>query len=92
MITVVLVLALVSGMLAGGIAYARTASPSYGIVLFVVGFILPVVGIIGAFVVSRPAPPPLAPGWYTDPWRQAAYRYHDGQQWTYHASNGAAQE
>ncbi len=29
-------------------------------------------------------PAPTTPGWYPDPWRQAAWRYHDGQQWTGH--------
>lgn len=29
-----------------------------------------------------PAPPGPPPGWFADPWRQAAFRWWDGQSWT----------
>jgi Domain of unknown function (DUF4328)/Protein of unknown function (DUF2510) len=36
---------------------------------------------------ETPATGPTVPeGWYQDPWRAAAYRYWDGEQWTGHVS------
>jgi len=41
--------------------------------------------------VTEPArldPPAVAPGWYTDPWRVAHWRWWDGHSWTVHVSEG----
>jgi RsiW-degrading membrane proteinase PrsW (M82 family) len=35
--------------------------------------------------VDQPPAPPVAPGWYPDPWRVAAFRWWDGRVWTPHA-------
>jgi hypothetical protein len=35
-----------------------------------------------------PPPPSTPPGWYPDPYRQAARRYWDGRQWTGHVDAG----
>lgn len=32
----------------------------------------------------------VPPGWYPDPWQQAAQRFWDGNQWTHRVSGGAA--
>lgn len=32
----------------------------------------------------------MPPGWYPDPWQQAAQRFWDGNQWTHRISGGAA--
>jgi hypothetical protein len=80
-----LTVAFIGGIIAAAIAYSRSGQQrSYWVAFWILGFLLPVVGIVLACLVKRPVPAPQPPGWYPDPWRQAASRYYDGAQWTYH--------
>lgn len=38
---------------------------------------------------SAPSSSGAAPGWYADPWQQAAWRYFDGAAWTSHTAAAA---
>jgi hypothetical protein len=66
------------GVLAGVIAYGRNPTLATFFVYLVLGTLLPVLGLIGACCSQRAA----VAGWFPDPWGQAGYRWHDGQQWT----------
>ena len=86
-IGIILVIAVICGLISGGIASSK-GLPAGG--YFFLGLVLGVIGIIIAAVVrpaTRPtayAPPPSPPGWYVDPWGQQRLRYWDGYQWTWH--------
>lgn len=74
-LVVIVGICLVGGTLAGAVAQARGGSFAN---FFVVGAVLPLVGVVLA-AVHKPA---ARPGWYADPWRQSAYRWHNGVNWT----------
>lgn len=76
------------GLIAGMIAYSRTGQAGAFWGLFILGTIVPIIGVVVACLVKAPTAAPQPPGWYTDPWGQAHYRYYDGAQWTYHMSDG----
>lgn len=68
----------VFGLAAGMIAYMKIKTVGTFIGLFLLGALLPIVGLVVA-VMMKPLP---QPAWYPDPWQQANYRWHDGQNWT----------
>ena len=76
---VFIVFDLVSAFMAGAIAYNRTYTASSFVVFFVMGAIIPVVGVALA---ARTQAAPRPPGWYRDPWDRRLIRWHDGTGWT----------
>jgi hypothetical protein len=77
------------GLIAGSIAYSKNRTTGTFIAYTFLGVLLPILGIIMALLVKAPAPPPMPPGWYADPWAQAALRYYDGRAWTWHTQPAA---
>lgn len=53
-----------------------------GIALVVLGALVCLISVVLPFLRLRSAPP----AWYSDPWRQADWRFWNGQQWTAHIS------
>ena len=64
-----------------------TAGPSVGSI-FALILLVGVVGFVVVFIVirARRQPPSNPPGWYPDPYGQAAQRYWDGGRWTGHTA------
>jgi Protein of unknown function (DUF2510) len=82
---------LICAFITSTIAWNRTQDRAVTRNYFWVGLILGVFGIILAFQLKAPTPPPIAPGWYADPWGLAPARWHDGTQWTGHVQPVLAQ-
>lgn len=84
-IGVALVVCVTFGLIAGAIGYTRMGDSTgafFG--FFLIGFLLPIVGLIAAALAKPPAEAPRPPGWYPDPWGHAPMRWWDGYQWTWH--------
>lgn len=81
---VIIVGVILSGLLSGSIAAERQPGPGVFFGYLVLGLLFPIIGLIAAFLVKRPVPPPQPPGWYPDPWQFGQVRYYDGREWTYH--------
>lgn len=91
MIAAIIIGILVCGFITSWIGSAKGKSAGQ---YFWLGALLGVIGIVIAACTQSAKPPalppaPMPPGWHTDPWSQAAYRYHDGTQWTHHMSDGS---
>lgn len=74
---------IIGGVIAAAIAYTKVPTAGTATIYFIFGALIPIVGIVFA-VLMKPTPQPMPPppGWYPDPWGQAAYRWFDGCQWT----------
>jgi hypothetical protein len=80
---ILLVICLAGGLIAGAIAHNKNPQTSVFVTFFFFGAVFPLIGIIVAALTKGPAPVPQPPGWYQDPWGQAAWRWYDGYQWTW---------
>lgn len=78
----VLVIALLIAFVPAFIAYSRQPARSTFISFYIFSLIIWPLAFVCALLIKRTPPVPIAPGWYADPWGQAAGRYHDGAQWT----------
>lgn len=80
---VLIVIAVAGGLIAGGIAQSK--GHSFG-GYFILGFLLPLVGILVAAVARPNRGALLTPadgiGWHRDPTGRFDVRYFDGQTWT----------
>jgi hypothetical protein len=83
---IIIMIAATSGIIAGAVAYAKVPETRTFIAYFVFGTVAPLLGILFAAMIQPAPQAPQPPGWYTDPWEQAALRYWDGQQWTWHTT------
>lgn len=72
------------GLIAGMIGFQRVGGVGAFIGYGFVGALLPLIGIVVACTAKAP---PRPPGWYPDPWGQAAARWFDGTDWTWHLLN-----
>lgn len=83
-------IALFGGVIAAAIASNKGLSPG---AYFVVGFLVPIVGIIVALVASPDRGAQLTPapgeGWWPDPTGRFDRRYFDGRTWTRHVTRDA---
>lgn len=82
---VYLVTAIVGGLISAAIAWNKTENGGQTTIYAVIGFLIPLIGIIAACLLQRPSMPPRPPGWYIDPWNRTMVRWYDGAQWTWHA-------
>ncbi len=89
---VLLVVAVIGGVIAGAIASSKGHS---FIGYFLLGFLLPVIGIIVALVQPDKAgklaqlTPAGEAGWHRDPTGRFDRRYYDGRAWTRHVTRDA---
>lgn len=82
-----LIVATIGGFLSGIIANSRGLG--FG-AYFVIGFLLPVLGLIVALTAHpdrlRQLTPASSAGWWPDPTGRFDGRYHDGRTWTRHVA------
>lgn len=83
----------IGGLVAGVIASSRGLTFTG---FFVLGAMLPIIGILFALVAKAPGPlarltPAAGKGWWDDPTGRFEHRWFDGRHWTQHVGRAGAQ-